>query len=846
MIYAGGGTGGVWKSSDGGVTWSPIFDDQPASSIGAIAVHPTVPDLVWVGTGEGNPRNSAGVGRGIFRSRDGGRTWEHMGLERSERIHRVVLDPDDPDRVYVAALGPSWSDGQERGVFRSRDGGETWERVLYVDERTGASDLVMDPHNPRHLIAGMWSHRREPWFMTSGGPGSGLYTSWDGGDTWTRVETSAGLPAGELGRIGVAFAASAPGVVYALVEAGKSALLRSDDGGATWRTVNASPGVDPRPFYFNDIFVDPTDELRVYRLASTLDMSEDGGRTFRTIGGWESVHPDHHALWIDPGDGRTLIDGNDGGVFISHDRGESWRFVENLPMAQFYHISVDMARPFNVLGGLQDNGSWRGPSEVRERTAFVQAGIMNHHWKTIGFGDGFAAFVDSRDSTYAYASSQGGNIIRTDLRTGEWKNIAPPPPDDSTELRFNWNAGMAMDPLRPGVLYLGSQFLHRTSDMGLTWEILSPDLTTNDPAKQRQKESGGLTRDVTAAENHTTIIAIAPSPVQEGVIWVGTDDGNVQLTRDDGATWTNVGERIRGVPEATWVPHVEASHHDAGTAYVAFDNHRRGDWTTYLYRTRDFGRSWERLDAEGIDGFAHTIVEDPIEPRLLFVGTEFGLWVSLDGGEHWTRWKEEFPTVPVRSLVVHPRDHDLVIGTHGRAAWIVDDIRPLRALAADPESASRPLTAFAPPPAVQHTRGISGPYYFPGDTRFHGANRPYGALLTYGVGEGAIAAATDGENGGERGAVATAGGATVRIEILSDGEVIRELTGPATPGLNRVVWDLRRRNFDLPSQGGPGAIFGGGGGPEVLPGRYTVRYTLGEHEAETEVEVVPDPRRDVP
>ncbi|MGH7475934.1 MAG: VPS10 domain-containing protein [Longimicrobiales bacterium] len=836
IIYVGAATGGVWKSVDGGVSWTPIFDDEAASSIGAIAVFEPNPDIVWVATGEGNPRNSAGVGRGVWKSLDSGRTWSHMGLAASERIHRVITHPTDPDVVYLAVLGPTWSDGQERGVYRTSDGGRTWDRLLYVDAGTGAADLVMDPSNPNHLIAAMWDHRRTPWSFRSGGPGSGIRVTWDGGASWTELTEDDGLPKGELGRIGLAFAASGPEVVYALVEAEKSALLRSDDGGRRWRTVNDERGVSNRPFYYSDIRVDPTNENRVYRLASVLDMSEDGGRTFRTIGSWSAVHPDHHALWIEPTRGELLINGNDGGVYISTNRGQTWRFVENIPVAQFYHLSFDMDAPFHVYGGLQDNGSWMGPSAVWEQAGFNGATIQAHHWRTIGFGDGFAAVVDPRDPTWAYSMSQGGWINRVDLRTNEWKSVRPQRPADGTELRFNWNAGLAVDPHRPGTLYYGSQFVHRTRDRGQTWEIISPDLTTNDSTKQHQAESGGITKDVTAAENHTTIMTIAPSPVTEGVIWVGTDDGNVQLTRDAGASWTNVVANIRGVPEATWVPHIEASKHDAGTAYVVFDDHRRGNWTTYVFRTTDYGRSWSSLATPAIDGFVHVIEEDPVTPDLLFLGTEFGLFLSTDAGRSWRKWTHGgFPTVPVLALAVHPRDHDLIVGTHGRAAWIIDDIRALREVATSPGIASRALHIIEQPAAIQHQVGLRGPLYFPGHAEFFGENRPYGAVISYFVG------------GGGRGGGGTAeDSVTAKVEILDgSGDLVQELDGGAKPGVNRVVWNLRQKPFrflvaeDTPEQFRPQ-------GPEVLPGEYTVRVTLGEDVATTALAVLADPRREVP
>jgi photosystem II stability/assembly factor-like uncharacterized protein len=831
IVYVGTATGGVWKTTDGGITWAPIFDDQATSSIGDVAVFGPNPDIVWVGTGEGNPRNSVGVGRGVYKSMNGGRDWTFLGLPNSERIHRVLLDPRDPDIAFLGVMGPTWSDGDERGVYRTTDGGRTWERTLFVNASTGAADLVMDPANPNHLIAAMWDHRRQPWTMRSGGTGSGLHVTWDGGRTWKKLTDKDGLPKGELGRIALAFARNNPSVVYALVEAAKSALLRSDDGGNTWRIVNDQPNVSPRPFYFSDIRVDPTNENRIYRLGGNLDFSEDGGRTFRALAGFTHVHPDHHALWIEPTRGEMMINGNDGGVYFTQNKGRTWRFVDNLPLAQFYHVSTDNALPFNVYGGLQDNGSWMGPSAVWGRPGFAGPGIQASEWKTVGFGDGFAVIVDTKDPSYAYSMSQGGYINRIDLRTGEWKSVRPPRPADGTRLRFNWNAGIASDPHQAGTLYYGSQFVHKSTDRGNTWTIVSPDLTTNDTTKQKQAESGGLTKDVTAAENHTTIMTIAPSPAQSGVMWVGTDDGNVQLTRDGGATWTNVGRNIRGVPVATWVPHIEASKRDAATAYVVFDNHRRGDWTTYVFKTTDFGRTWTSLATPQIDGFAHTIEDDPIEPNLLFLGTEFGMYMTTDGGRSWEKWRAGgFPTVPVHEFAIHPRDHALVIGTHGRAVWVVDDLEPLRQLAREAAMATRPLAVFQPTPAYQHANQIAGPYYFPGHDRFLGENAPYGATISYHI-------------GGPRSAASDTAKATIQI-VGANGAVIRELTGKASPGVQRVTWDLRERGFrmilppDIPEEFLPT-------GPEVLPGRYTVRVRANGSTADTQLEVRGDPRREV-
>jgi len=851
-VWVGAATGGLWKSVDGAFTWQPIMDSLSVNSIGAIGIAPGAPDVAYVGTGEANARNSMGVGRGVWKTRNGGRTWSYLGLAGTEHIEAILVHPQDPDVVWLTAMGPAWSDGEERGVYKSVDGGANWEKVLYVDERTGAFEIVLDPSNPEHLLASTWEFRRWPWFFESGGSGSGLWESWDGGESWDRLTAEDGLPAGELGRIGLAFATNDPKVAYALVEAEKSALLRSDDGGSSWRTVNDDRNVNERAFYYSRIYVDPTNENRVYRVSGDLTMSEDGGRTFENIAPWSSVHVDHHAFWASD-DGHTIISGNDGGVYFSHTRGDSWRFVENLPLAQFYHLSVDNAVPFNVYGGLQDNGSWRGPSQVWEMPSFAGANIMAHHWEELGFGDGFAALIDPTDPTLGYSMSQGGNIQRFDLATSGGESIRPPAPDADTELRFNWNAGIALDPFDPTVLYYGSQFVHRTPDRGETWEIISPDLTTNDPEKQKQRESGGLTLDVTAAENHTTILTIAPSPVERGVIWVGTDDGNVQVTRDGGATWSNVVDRIRGVPDNTWVPHIEASKHVAGRAYVVFDGHRTGDWRSYVYRTDDYGRSWRALSPDQVDGYVHVIEEDPVEPDLLFLGSEFGLYFSLDGGKQWRKWTHgDYPAgAPTRALVVHPRDHDLAIGTHGRGAWIIDDIRPLRAMAASERVVEEPVYLFDVPAAIQHDRGITGPFYFPGDTKYQGPNRPYGALLSYWVSPTAAAAVADSAGPGSAadaptGLAAMFGGGPAssgptKIEILDADTVVRTLEGPAEAGVNRVVWGLERKGLPAPDADEDDDE---PRGPEVFPGTYGVRITVGEATAEGMVEVRPDPRRE--
>jgi photosystem II stability/assembly factor-like uncharacterized protein len=837
VIYVGAATGGVWKSTNGGMHWTPVFDDQDVHAIGAVAVSPVNSDVVWVGTGEGNVRNSASVGRGVYRSRDGGRTWEHLGLEKTERIHRILLHPRDPDVAWVAALGRAWGENPERGVFRTDDGGKSWRKILYVDEKTGAADLVADPTNPDKLIAAMWQYRRWPWFFESGGPGSGLYLTVDGGETWRKSTPKDGLPEGELGRIGVAIAASDPRVVYALVEAKKSALLRSHDGGYSWKTVNSAIDVSDRPFYYADLRVDPERPDRVYRVASLVDVSIDGGKSFETLIPFMKLHPDHHAFWIDPQDGAFILDGNDGGVGISYDRGESWRFVSNLPLAQFYHVRYDMETPYNLYGGLQDNGSWRGPS-----SRWAQGPIRNAHWQEVGFGDGFDTSPDPENARRGYAMSQDGYLVRWDLDKGERRAIRPSPPPGVDKLRFNWNAGFAQDPFDPATIYFGSQILHRSADRGETWTAISPDLTGNDPAKQKSHESGGLTPDVTAAENHTTIVAIAPSERERGVIWVGTDDGRVQVTRDGGANWTNVTGGAKGVPADTWVPHINPSPHVDGTAFVVFDDHRRSDWTPYMFRVEDYGKRWTSLATPEVDDYALVLLQDPVEPSLLYLGTEFGLYLSFDAGKKWQKWTHGLPTASVMDLAVHPREHDLIVATHGRALYVIDDIRPLRAVAKRP--AGETLTLFPPAPAQQYMPQPNILDSINSQSEFQGRNRAYGAFVDFYLDADHLPH-PDAEVERLRVPAKPAEGekpqpSKAAIEIRDgSGALVRRFEVDATRGLNRAIWDLRRDAFRSPA---PPSPWGGGVQPPVAPGDYTVTVVFGDARASAPLTVLADPR----
>ncbi|MCG6964577.1 MAG: glycosyl hydrolase, partial [Acidobacteria bacterium] len=538
-IWVGSAGGGLWKSVNDGLTFKPVFDEE-TQSIGAIRVDPSHHDTVWVGTGESWMRNSVSVGDGVYRTTDGGDTWKHLGLEDTEHIAGIVVDPGSSDTVLVCATGHLWNANQERGVFRTDDGGKSWKKVLYVDDNTGCSDITMDPQNPKVLYAGMWQFRRSPDFFNSGGPGSGLYRSKDGGKTWVRL--SEGLPAGELGRIAVAVAPSRPSVVYAVVESKDTALYRSDDLGEHWTKLSTSAVVQARPFYFAALTVDPNDFNTVYKAGFGIGVSEDGGQTFTGTAG--QVHSDIHAIWVDPTNSHRLVIGTDGGAYLSTDKGNNWRHFRNLPVSQFYHVSVDNARPYRVYGGLQDNGSWSAPSRS-------PGGIRARDWRMIGFGDGFWAFADPSDDNVMYAEYQGGNLLRVSRATGETKEIKPYAREGETKLRFNWNTPVYLSPTQPGTIYLGAQYLFRSRDRGDSWQRISPDLTTNDPALQRQDDTGGLTIDNSTAENCTTIYAISESPVDPDVIWAGTDDGNLQVTRDGGATWSNVAPNVPGLPGPT-------------------------------------------------------------------------------------------------------------------------------------------------------------------------------------------------------------------------------------------------------------------------------------------------------
>ncbi|MGB5981517.1 MAG: hypothetical protein WBG46_05175 [Nonlabens sp.] len=891
IIYAGTASGGLWKSTNAGTTWKPIFEDEVTASVGAVAVQQSNPSVVWVGTGEGNPRNSLNGGYGIYKSLDGGKSWKSMGLEKTRNIHRVVIDPTDPDVVYAAAIGSPWGEHPERGVFKTTDGGINWKKILYTNDKSGAADLVMDPSNPNKLIAAMWEHKRDPWFFKSGGEGSGLYVTYDGGDNWKKMTDEEGMPKGELGRIGVAIAPSDPSIVYALVEAKKNALYKSTDGGAHWKMINDKSDIGNRPFYYSEIYVDPQNENRVYSVFTYVNVSEDGGKNFSQLmpayGVDNGVHPDHHAWYIHPKDGSFMIDGNDGGLNITYDRGKNWRFIGNLPVAQFYHIAVDMETPYNVYGGMQDNGSWRGPAYV-----WRAQGIRNSYWQEISFGDGFDVVPDPDNSRYGYSMSQQGYVSRYDWQTGNNYSVRPTHPDADVDLRFNWNAAISIDPFDNSTLYFGSQFVHKSTDKGLTWTVISPDLTTNDPEKQKQSESGGLTMDTTGAENHTTLLVIEPSAVERGVLYTGSDDGRVHVTKDGGRTWTDISGGMKGLPAGSWIAQIKASKTKKGHALLIANDYRRFNFEPYAYRTTDYGKSWTRIvDKDDTESYTLSIVEHPEENNLIFLGTDDGLYVSIDAGENWKKYTNGFPTVSVKDLVIHPREDDLVIGTFGRAAWVLDDLAPLKAMAGnysafakaelekngmrksrrarrEPQGseAAQHIQLFEPPTAYFARYQQPTGSRFGADAMFHGENKgSRGRFKYFFAPEKDMGKNDDAENGSdedeyddeeitENDDMKNDEGSTDEAEVTTDSLFLKIYNGdklirtlkrkaPKEKGVYSWGWSLREKGAIRPRRGVDDSKREPSG-VSVLPGNYRAVLEYGTHKSEQMIEVREDPRVD--
>ena len=822
LIYVGSASGGVWKSSDGGTTFKPVFDKQPVQSIGAVTIDPSNAQTVWVGTGESWTRNSLSIGDGIYKSTDGGDSWSHLGLPNSERIVKIVVDPQSSDTVYACAPGKMWSDSADRGLYKTTDGGKSWSLVLKGSNlSTGCASLSMDPKDHDVLFASLWDYRRKGWTFRSGGEsataksGSGLFRSADGGKSWSEITAAAnqGFPAKPFGRIAVAIAPSNPQVVYSFVESTDSALLRSDDGGKTWSQRDKSQMMVWRPFYFANLIIDPFNPDRVFKPDGALIQSLDGGKSFANVGG--GAHGDFHDVWINPSNTQHVIVGDDGGLWQSFDGGNKWWKQNNLPVSQFYHVSVDDKDPFQVYGGLQDNSSWVGQSAY-------PGGIANSQWENMYGGDGFWMFSDPSDPDYLYTEAQGGTIGRVNRHTHEVRNIQPMP-NYGEKLRWNWNSPIALSPNEKGTIYIGAQFLFRSHDQGQSWDRISPDLTTNNPERQKQEESGGITVDNSAAETYTTIYSISESPKQAGLIWVGTDDGNVQLTRNDGKTWDNVTAHLKGVSRDSWVSWVQASAFEAGTAYVAIDRHTFGDMAPYIYKTTDFGKTFTVLvspaNGKSLRGYVHVIREDSEKPELLYAGTEFGLWISNDAGANWAQFKaNDFPAVAVRDIALQNRDKSLVLATHGRGIWIIDDITPLRAL--DSKTLASDV-AFLPTRVIQQRISAAGGWP-EGDASFTGPNPKGGADIAYFQKSRHLFG-------------------KLKIEILdADGNVLDTLPASVRRGINHVYWSMRAQPPRVPKAAQ--IAFNSTQGPRVPPGEYRVRMTKNEEVFTTSIHVGLDRR----
>lgn len=808
IIYTGTAGGGVWKSNDAGTTFNPIFDEY-SQSIGAVAIDPNDPDnTIYVGTGETWPRNSVSVGDGLYRSKDGGSNWTKLGFENSERIANVIVNPDNSNEIYVAVLGALWSDSDERGVYKTSDAGQTWEKILYVNEKTGCADLAIDPTNPNILYASMWEFRRTAWSFESGGDFSALYKSIDAGKTWNKIHN--GFPDGKLGRLAIAVAPSNPKVLYTVIEAEedlRKGLYRSDDAGENWKQLNNDFGITVRPFYFSRIVVDPKNEDIVVKAGLTGSISRDGGKTFKSLG---NMHSDIHDIVFDIKDSDRMYVGTDGGVYRSWNGGTTMEIVENLPLSQFYFVSVDNAEPYNIYGGLQDNGSWYGPSAS-------EGGIEARDWNSVGAGDGFRV-LRHPTKNIIYSEMQGAeNVWRYDVDNKLVKTIQPLPVKGNPKLRFNWNAPMAISTHQPDRFYMGSQFLHKSEDMGDTWTIISPDLTTNDKNKQEQANSGGLSVDNSGAENHTTIFTIAESSLDENIIWVGTDDGNVQVTTDGGKNWTNTSANIAGLPKNTWVYHIEASVHNKGTAYAVFEGHTTGDMNPYTYKTTDFGKTWTSIITEDVKGFVRNIQEDYVNPNLLFLGTEFGLFITLDGGNSWAKFTNNVPAVAVHYIELEPKTNDLVLATHGRGIIIIDDISPLREIT--PEVLNETLHFFNSKPTVMKDQsGFGGS--FGTETQFVGRNPSTAAQIKYLLPKRH-----------------TFGKMTLEIQDM-DGNVISSLGAGKSKGINIVNWYYTIRQPKTAK--GKTFSFSGFTSPRVKAGKYKAVIKKGKETFEHVFELVYD------
>ncbi len=838
VIYVGTAAGGVFKTINGGTTWTPIMDHALSSSIGAIAVMQSDPSIVWVGTGEANNRQSASWGAGVYKSVDAGKTWQLMGLENTNSIGAVVIDPRDPDTVYIAALGDQWAASRDRGVYKTTDGGKTWTQSLFISENTGVSDIAMDLQSPGTLYAGAYERRRTVWGFDGGGPEGGIYKTTDGGKTWTKLTN--GLPytdGGDVGRTGLSVYRRNPNIVYARLQHAKGGIFRSEDKGSTWTRMS---DFNPRPNYFGGIAVDPNNDLRVWADGTDLFYSEDGGKTFaiRSV----KVHYDKHALWIDPHDSDHVIVGTDGGIYFSRDRGHSWVHNSVIDIGQFYEVTANNEEPYKVCGGLQDNGSWCGPSN-----SLQTRGITNYDWVAVESLDGFYNRLDPVDPNIDYVDSQGGDFERHDFRTSESRRIKPREKPGEAPYRFEWNSPIEISAHDHRTIYVGGNFLFKSTNRGDTWTKISPDLTNNENRTKMpilgQLPNAHMLSLFDGVSAWPCITVIGESPMSAQLIYVGTDDGNLQVTRDGGKTWANVADRIPGVPRGTYVSRVVASKYVEGTAYAAFDGHRSGDYHIYLFNTTDYGRTWKPI-SDGIterDGTLHVVREDPRVQNILYAGTERGLFISYDHGANWMRIQMNLPTVPVDDILIHPRDNDMILGTHGRSIWILDDITPIQQL--NQEVIDSSLHLFDIRPAFLFRMKESAPLGFGFGSEFEGQNPPYGALIDFYLKD------ATGENDRLIITISDSSGKRVREIRCPSGEA-REVSAaspnPSTcsvkPGIDRVAWDLRYDPPAPPQREGAG---GGGGlqhGPLVEPGQYSVKLTLASQTQTKTVRVEEDPR----
>jgi len=814
-VFAGAASGGVWKSVNGGSSFRSVFDQPDVQSIGALAVDPTNTKIVWAGSGESWVRNSVSIGDGIYKSTDGGENWTNVGLKDSEHTAKIIVNPKDGNSVLVCATGSAFVDNDAGGVYKTTDGGKNWRKVLAGANRsTGCGMLSSASQDPNTIYATTWDFRRQAWTFRSGGPGSGIFKSTDGGEHWNEINdgNAKGLPAKPYGRIAIAVAPSKPQTVYATIESKASALYRSDDGGQNWAKLDASQYQVWRPFYFANLIVDPKNENKVFKVDGPLLLSVDGGKSFSTVS--NQAHGDFHDVWFNPDDPNLVFATDDGGLWRSFDGGSRWEHMMNLPVSQFYHVSVDDTIPYRVYGGLQDNSSWVGDSSY-------PGGVSNSRWENMYGGDGFWMWEDPSDSNYLYAEAQGGEIGRVNRWTHEIRAIKPYPKYGEKKLRFNWNTPIQVSPNDKNTLYIGCQFLYRSRDHGQSWERISPDLSTNNPEKQKQEESGGITVDNSAAEMNTTIYTISESPKNGQLIWVGTDDGNIQITRDGGKNWTNVISNIPGIGKDPWITWVEASRYDEATAYAAIDRHMYGDMTPHVFKTTDYGKTWTPIvsDDSGIRGWAHVIKEDTVKSNLLFLGTEFGLFISNDGGGHWAQYKgSNFPAVAVDDIVVHPRTSDLILATHGRGIWIIDDISPLRDLT--PELMQEDAGFLPIPEGAQWMETFGG--WPEGANSYRGSSRPEEATIPYYQRTRHIFG-------------------DLKIEIFdSEGKLVDNIATSKHRGVNRATWSMHLKPPKVPPAAS--ASFGAAFGPRVVPGTYTIKMTKGDKTYTSKIDVVLDPR----